>query len=169
MDLCGFKARIWSSSPVSSDKKLIVPATIVFILALTLYASVCLLARNELRALDAPPPSHAHELVLLSGGSNVSTPSLVHGRQFYTAGKARYLNVRHRDIDWSASMTPPSWFSGERYEIPLLVHFAHHKTGTAWFSRVFQLFALHSKKTFVSGGMEACDGHVHICQVGGEV
>jgi len=62
-------------------------------------------------------------------------------------------------------MPTPSWFSRSSSEIPMLTHFAHHKTGTAWFSRVFQLFALRAQKKFVAGGIEACDGPVDICQV----
>lgn len=46
----------------------------------------------------------------------------------------------------------------------LLLHVI--QTGTAWFSRVFQLFALRSRRTFKSGGIDVCEGSpVDICQV----
>lgn len=123
-------AKAAMTSSISSDRKLIIPATIAFILSMSLYASICLLAREKLRSHDVLAQFHesADPVFAASGGTNRTKPMLSHGHQFYTAGRARFLNVKHRDIDWSAEMPrkTTSWFSSTT-DIPMLVHFAHHK------------------------------------------
>ncbi|CAI7797804.1 unnamed protein product [Closterium sp. NIES-53] len=47
-----------------------------------------------------------------------------------------------------------------------MLHLAHHKTGTAWFSRIFSIFGMRTNMKFVKGDIQSCiDSESKICQI----
>eukprot|EP00897_Mesotaenium_endlicherianum_P004171 jgi/Mesen1/3782/ME000205S03041 len=114
-------------------------------------------------------------IVLEDGSSALTVAQPVISAALEHRGNASFLVVNSVDsenysmrnktsLDNSKSQTFIQWLG--RRQDPLIVHLAHHKTGTAWFSRIFRVYESRTGLPFVKGDPAMCiDNNAAMCQI----
>eukprot|EP00850_Spirogloea_muscicola_P014517 SM000105S13862 [mRNA] locus=s105:152531:154704:+ [translate_table: standard] len=174
------------AAPAAADCRLAVALLLIFVLA----ATTASLARVRFStALPHGVVAAADEKRLLelgrledSNGDRTSRLTrLSQGpRVVARTPKMSYLLLNETAVDWfprepySSAVFPAASLLGDLSSrltslrastAPMIVHLAHHKTGTAWFSRVFRIYELRTNRKFAKNGPDTCNNRIDICQI----